>query len=345
MIPFEFEIFAAGPQTDSLGRKREFTEADLEQAAGNYDKALHEAPLCIGHPKDNMPAYGWVHGMKRAGRKLLAYGEALPEFIDMVKRGLFKKRSASFYPDFQGKGLYLNHVAFLGAQPPAVKGLADIAFADDGQTETYEFHEKETHMAFEEKFTEFVETLKDLLKKAIPAAQKTEFTEEQLQAKVDEKAAALVAAAKTEFAEQLKTEKDKAQKLQRESAKAGIVAFCENLKKEGKLLPAWESLGLVEFMLSLDSDEALEFAEGAEKLSRAGFMQKLLSELPKVVEFKEKTGREKTGEGATAADKLEALVKQKMADKKDLSYAMAFAEVQAEHGDLATQYAEEIAPK
>ena len=54
----------------------------------------------------------------------------------MVQAGRFKKRSASFYPPqapnnpTPGKW-YLRHVAFLGAQPPAVAGLKDIQFSED----------------------------------------------------------------------------------------------------------------------------------------------------------------------------------------------------------------------
>ncbi len=51
----------------------------------------------------------------------------------MVKAGRFKSRSASFYhpdnPNNPKPGVYyLRHVGFLGAQPPAVKGLKAVEF-------------------------------------------------------------------------------------------------------------------------------------------------------------------------------------------------------------------------
>ena len=128
------EIFKAGKQTDSQGRTRDFTIEDLDKIASSYNPAQHEAPVVIGHPKDNDPAWGWVQGLKRQGNILMAqYKDLIPEFVDMVKKGLFKKRSISLYPD-----LSLRHVGFLGAMPPAVKGLADVQFKGDEEA-IYEF--------------------------------------------------------------------------------------------------------------------------------------------------------------------------------------------------------------
>ena len=58
------------------------------------------------------------------------------DFAELVKKGRYKKVSASFYPpnhpsNPQPENWYLRHVGFLGAHPPAVKGLAAINFADD----------------------------------------------------------------------------------------------------------------------------------------------------------------------------------------------------------------------
>ena len=51
-----------------------------------------------------------------------------PQFAEMVNTRRFPKRSTAFYtpdhPQNPKPGVwYLRHVAFLGAQPPAVKGL------------------------------------------------------------------------------------------------------------------------------------------------------------------------------------------------------------------------------
>lgn len=118
-------IFKTGRHIDSAGNTREWTEQDIDRIIAKYDPANHEAPLVIGHPKESAPAYGWAEKLKREGRILyVSARDVLPEFADMVKQGLFKKRSISLYPD-----LTLRHVGFLGATPPAVKGLPNMAFA------------------------------------------------------------------------------------------------------------------------------------------------------------------------------------------------------------------------
>jgi len=120
------QIFRAGKQTDSSGNERNFERGDLDRIVSSYDPRVHEAPVVIGHPKENAPAFGWVESLKREGDILFArLKDLVPEFVDMVKKGLFKKRSIALNPD-----LSLRHVGFLGAMPPAVKGLEDIRFQE-----------------------------------------------------------------------------------------------------------------------------------------------------------------------------------------------------------------------
>lgn len=117
-------IFKTGKHTDSAGIERDWNVGDLDEIISQYKPGEHEAPVVIGHPADNAPAYGWVEALKREGEILYArFKNLVPEFVDMVKRGLFKKRSIALYPD-----LTLRHVGFLGAMPPAVKGLPDVNF-------------------------------------------------------------------------------------------------------------------------------------------------------------------------------------------------------------------------
>ncbi len=128
-------IFRGGKQTDSAGREHDGT-ALIEKAVANFNAARHEPPVCIGHPADNAPAYGWVEGLKKQGDLLLArFKQVQPAFAAGVKDGLWKKRSAAFYPDGR-----LRHVAFLGAAPPAVKGLPDMAFSEPADA-VFEFSE------------------------------------------------------------------------------------------------------------------------------------------------------------------------------------------------------------
>lgn len=148
------EIFKAGVHTSMQGEELAFAEADIAASAAAYDPALHEAPLVVGHPRHDAPAYGWVQSLTVVGDVLAARPRQVDaSFAEMVGAGRFKKISASFYPP-QAKAnpvpgvYYLKHVAFLGAQPPAVKGLKPVEFAagdDDGAvTVTVDFAEPQS---------------------------------------------------------------------------------------------------------------------------------------------------------------------------------------------------------
>lgn len=128
-----FEVFRTGRHMDSAGNTREWTDADLAAIASKYAPAEHEAPIVLGHPAMDAPAYGWIEGLKAEGGKLLAKPKQLAdEFKGWVRDGKYKKVSIALYPD-----LTLRHVGFLGAMPPAVKGLAQAAFADGERAWTY----------------------------------------------------------------------------------------------------------------------------------------------------------------------------------------------------------------
>ena len=60
------EIFKPGKHTATSGAVIEFTESQMQAAAAAYSPAVHEAPLVVGHPKDNLPAYGWVKSLQFA---------------------------------------------------------------------------------------------------------------------------------------------------------------------------------------------------------------------------------------------------------------------------------------
>lgn len=187
IMPKWFAIFKAGKHTDSSGNTKEWTEADLDKIVASYDPAKHEAPIVIGHPKTNAPAYGWIESLKRVGDTLYAKAKQLvPEFVEMVNKGLFKKRSISLYPDGT-----LRHVGFLGATPPAVKGLPDVEFKDGEKILNYEtdywadideVDKKEEHKKnFQELIKELVDQLQDTIAKKKDG--KKDFKEES-QAKV-----------------------------------------------------------------------------------------------------------------------------------------------------------------
>ena len=121
------EMFRAGPQTSSTGQKLMFTEEDLDQVIGTYVPGDHEAPLIIGHDQtDGTPALGWVKNLWRKGKALWGNVELTPKAEKLIRDGVFKKISSSFYlPEaetnpYPGK-LALRHLGLVSI--PAVKGL------------------------------------------------------------------------------------------------------------------------------------------------------------------------------------------------------------------------------
>ncbi len=139
-------IFRSGVHTDAAGNTHKFSGETLRSIAESYDPGTSEAPMVIGHPKTDDPAYGWIQRLEYRGDDA-GDGEGLwahphqvaEEFEDVAEKGHYKKRSASFYGPGHPNNptpdrFYLRHVGFLGATPPAVKGLKALGFADDANT-------------------------------------------------------------------------------------------------------------------------------------------------------------------------------------------------------------------
>lgn len=130
-----FEIFKTGTHTSGKGVTLSFSDADLTDIAQSYDPAQHEAPIVIGHPKTDGPAYGWVKSLSVRNGTLVAVPQQVDTaFSEMVGEGKFKKVSVGLYSPEDAANptpgkYHLRHVGFLGAEPPAVKGLKAIEFS------------------------------------------------------------------------------------------------------------------------------------------------------------------------------------------------------------------------
>ncbi len=352
-------IFRTGTHTDSAGNTKTWTDQELDHIVSAYNPAKHEAPVVIGHPKDNAPAYGWVEKLKREGEMLyMKMKDIIPAFADMIAQKMFKKRSISLYPDGT-----LRHVGWLGAMPPAVKGLPDIQFKNEGGETTIEFEEAPEKNLKEEKSMSFWERLKKRMGDAgISFAElfgsetpPTLFTEADIKTKIDAGIADALKAKEAEFSEAAKKREEDLKKREialrtqeADAKKAAIASFCEDMKKKGILIPAMDKLGMgiTEFMSQIASIETpIEFGEEGkkEKQTPLEFMQSFLSKLPKAIEFREVAGNDKdAGRKGNAGEKIEALVKEKMKANKAIAYGAAFAEVQMENPELAQEYAEEL---
>ena len=140
------EVFTAGTHTDSKGITHTFTHDDLDQMVKNT--APMTAPAVVGHPKTDAPAYGWVAELKRDGDSVFAkFDQVNADFASAVESGAYKKRSISAAKNADGE-YYVKHIGWLGGAAPAIKGLADVHFAesdDDVVMEFTEFAEKEAY--------------------------------------------------------------------------------------------------------------------------------------------------------------------------------------------------------
>lgn len=130
-------ILKTGTFTDSSGQVVTFSDADLRDVVASYDSGNYPAPLVIGHPNMDDPAYGWVKALNLANGRVQATAEKLePTFAESVRAGRYRNVSASLYPaghpgNPKPGRWYLKHVGFLGAAAPAIKGLGQVAFGAD----------------------------------------------------------------------------------------------------------------------------------------------------------------------------------------------------------------------
>ena len=332
-------IFRAGRHTAVDGRTLEFTAADLQQIAASYDAANDAAPLVVGHPSIDAPAYGWAKSLSVDGDTLYADPDQVDaQFAELVNAGRFKKISSSVYlPDSPGNPkpgqYYLRHIGFLGAAAPAVKGLKAASFGE-GDAQYVEFTEAATPMIglggrvaalFRALRTHLSKTSGADLGGILPddalasletssaatastggasfAAHTTESTQEPSMATNDQAA---------DFAEreaQIKKDSDAVTKreqalVEREqkARRDDVVAFAEQLVKDGKLLPR-EKAPVVELLMALPADTApLSFAEGEATVTKPATqaMRELLSGLPKRIEYGRERSADRHDEAAAA---------------------------------------------
>lgn len=146
------ELFRSGPQISSSGQKMVFADEDLDQVVSGYNPTTHEAPLIIGHDQDDgTPALGWVREVWRKGKSLWGKVELTPKAERLIRDGVFKKVSSSFYlPDADTNPtpgqLALRHLGLVSI--PAVKGLT--AFAETHPEGSITITPRESSISFQE---------------------------------------------------------------------------------------------------------------------------------------------------------------------------------------------------
>lgn len=324
------DIFTAGTHVDDTGRTHEIDARFLEQVVTNFNPEQHEPPAVVGHPKTDAPAFGWVCASRVEGDRLqVQFCDVDPRFEELVREGKFKKRSASFYLDAGlapgGRAPQLRHVGFLGAQPPAVKGLREIHFNEgDGVTfETTNFSEGDGMGDKEEEKKTVREQIADFFRETFGGTKESapaNFSEGDLKKMIGD-AVATVEAKLSETTTRLENEnKELRTRLDSHSGSATrteIVSFCERLGA-GKFLPAFRRMGVIEFMEALAAvpekkvsivtfaEEGGQEVEKKVEITPLQFFQNFLATLPPFVEFGEKFGDLKVrGNGSELIDPQE----------------------------------------
>lgn len=314
--PTPIQIITPGEHFDSQGRSVNLSEEDLKASAAAYDPQLHEAPIVVGHPKHNDPAYGWI--------KTLSFSDGLegephqvdPEFAEMFRAGRFKKHSGSFYaPDSPSNPVpgvwYLRHVGFLGAMPPAVKGLRTSNFAEQEQGVVEfgdwndrtiarvlrglrnwfigKFGQEEADKALAEWDVQSIAdeaaqpeprditAIPNFSEEPTPKGDEMSAEDKARMAALEQENAALRAAEATRKTEARHTSN---------------VSFAEVLVASGKLLPAQKDVAVATLDFMEGQDQVVEFGEGEAKQPLVDGFKKFLEALPVQVDFGEHAGRD-----------------------------------------------------
>lgn len=306
------EVFRPGTFTPMGGKPITYSAADLRAMADVYSPDTAPAPVVVGHPTMDAPAYGWIERMEYdqdEERLFATLHEVEPQFAELVKGGRFKKVSMAFFsPDMAANPVpgtwYPKHLGFLGAAPPAVPGLKNAAFsAAEGVTFTAAFGEPgferiaSIFRGLRDFFIERegIETADKILPSwslewlaeteiqepdAMPPAYAANPTLEKENAVTQPDPA--FAAREAELATRAADIAAREAKLNH----ADNAAFAEAMVAEGRLLPVSRD-ALVALMNALPGHAAVSFAEGAESLTPVAALREILEAQPKVVNFGE----------------------------------------------------------
>lgn len=302
------EVFRPGTHVTMGGERLTFSADDLRTLAASYDREAAPAPIVIGHPSTDAPAFGWSHGFRfdEASQRLVAdVGEVVPAFAEAVRAGRYRKVSLAFFrptePANPKPGTwYPRHVGFLGAAAPAVTGLKTVSFAA-GDVVTVEFAAgaREAAGLFRrmrefliEKFSledadrvlpDFeIRWLDETGREPAPAPTYAAPNPEDPTMTKPAPAPAPVdfAAREAELSAREKALAD----AERQAIHGANVAFAAELAQAGRVLPAHQDrLVVVLDTLAGGSNAPVTFAAGEAAIAPVDALKVLLRELPKVV--------------------------------------------------------------
>lgn len=320
------------------GSEAVFSSEDVTAIAEGYDAGGAPAPVVVGHPKHDDPAFGWVKGfsVSEGGTLKAELHELAPSFVDAVDEGRYRKISMSFFtPNHPANpkpgNYYPKHVGFLGGAAPAVSGLQPVQFTDDEGDDLiveYSGHEEIARISsglfrafrdwlIEQAGMEKADTiipswrvswLEELgqEKQSSDEAEETSFSTPKESATDDIGAPTPNSKNKgDDVMSNITDEKLKAREAalaaREAEARQKEAAFAvDGWIKEGKLTPAVkEQATLLLSFVSGVEDETLEFASG-DKTSPSDLLSAIFDGLPKSIDFSESNAGDIENEASKA---------------------------------------------
>lgn len=306
------EVFRSGSFTAMSGEEVSYTSDDLAAIAASYDAENAPAPIVVGHPNADSPAYGWVKNFdydEDADRMFANVHQLEPTFADAVNAGRYKRISMSFYkPDSPSNPkageIYPKHVGFLGGAAPAVSGLASVSFkGDDDDAVTVEFGEaafRDVASIFRKMREFFIEKYdRESADEAVPGylinwiddaaddPTPDQFTQKEEKTMSGKKKPG----DSDDFAERdadLKKREDAINKREADTAHDANVAFADKLIDDGKLVTGLKPK-VVALMDGIGGDDELSFADGddTKQSNPVDLLKDILSAQPQIVAFGE----------------------------------------------------------
>jgi len=305
------QIFEAG-----IYPQGEYSEQDIKEIAQKYDSKFCQAPLIVYHTENgesikNKISYGYIDKLKAVGKKLMAsFKNVNDDFKNWVNSGALMGRSVEIYKDLkdnQGNSLgpYLRALAFLGSEPPQVKGMEAIQFEDDSEmvrinAEFLGFSDKNKTKGGQKMAEQQGANLEDLVKQInerLTAMEKKfdELTKQEEPEKKEEEEqkntsqmSELEALKKEIIASGLEIKKLKDEKKQAQ--------FKEWAEKTERVRPA-ELSDMVAYMMKLSETDTILFSDG--KKSAVDYFKATIEARPKIVTGEQIT-KEKAGEPTLA---------------------------------------------
>ena len=220
---------------------------------------------------------------------------------------------------------YLRHVGFLGAQPPAVKGLRPIELAEgeEGVVEFADFGHEMGASIFR-KLREWLigQFGQETADRVVPSWEidsiaeagrrddipSPAFTEPQTKTPTEEvttvtpEEQAALEAENTRLKNQLQQHQEEKRRLSQEATHTANVAFAEELVGAGKLLPKHSAALIAALDFAEGGDAPLEFGEGDARQPVATGLKAIFGDLPQQIDFAEQASTARHGGAAPVAD-------------------------------------------